>query len=103
MMHRLGKKALRDLERKNYYIDFAWIDKQTHGTIEGDAITLNIVLMLAEIYIHEWLHNEDPNPLKTETEIWDSTQKLLDCMTRGDIEKIGNQLLKRLFAEGISR
>ena len=103
MMHRLGKKAVRDLEQGNYYIDFAWIDKQTHGMIEGDAITLNIALILTEIYLHEWLHNEDSNPLKTETKIWDSTQQLLDCMTRADIEKIGNRLLEHLFTEGISR
>jgi hypothetical protein len=48
---------------EEYDLFFRWIDKQTYGLIEEtkQVITINLELMVLEVFLHEYLHYRYPN------------------------------------------
>ncbi|MDP2677045.1 MAG: hypothetical protein Q8O83_05185 [bacterium] len=54
-------KIIRTLAEEKYKIIFSWINKRDWGIMlfDTDIIQINLELILATLYIHEWYHAED--------------------------------------------
>ena len=84
-------------------VRFKWINKKTFGECDrvDDTITINIWLILAEVFIHEALHYEHPD--WKESRVISSTDCFLKRLTKKEIINLGKNLLLRKTLNGIRR
>lgn len=70
-------------------LKFGWIDKNTFGLYDTETkrVKISIVLALVRIFIHEYIH--ELNPDATEKEIIKKTTRKLNRLTRKEIKEIG--------------
>ena len=70
-------------------LEFGWIDKNTFGLydFETKRVKISLALALVDIFIHEAIHEFNPNA--TEKEIIKKTARKLNRLTRKDIKEIG--------------
>jgi len=90
---------LNFLESGEYEIEFKWINKNDRGGIDNEKkiITINLLLLLTETFIHEFLHYQDNTP--DEEKILLKQKKLLNRMSKNDIQAIGKKLTDLLFTQ----
>ena len=82
-------------------ISFRWINKQAFGECQDESITINLWLLLAEIFIHEALHYKHPEWMEKRVRL--TTDKFLKRMTSKEIIKLGKKVLLRKTLNGIKR
>jgi hypothetical protein len=84
----------------NYEVRFAWIDKSTAGKIEQEecVIIINLQLMVAHTFVHEWLH--DKYPKMSEKKIQDKTKRYINRMKVSDIELLADTLIGLFWKNG---
>lgn len=83
------RKFLQENKRR---IFLSFIDKATEGTCEGGEIFLNIDLLIAATFIHEFLHAENPDMPERNVEIL--TEKILAGLSNKECQKIGWQIIR---------
>jgi hypothetical protein len=73
---------------------FRWIDRRTYGIIEWDKerITINIELLIVEVFVHEYLHWRFPE--KGERWIEKETNRRLERMTLKQMSKYAKIIFK---------
>ena len=70
-----------------YDLFFRWIDKKTYGLLEEDKqrITINVELMVLEVFLHEYLHYRYPK--WGERRVEKETIRRMNRMTVRDMAK----------------
>lgn len=93
----ISKEAQRifDFLNLGYDVEIGWISKKIEGEIDHtkEKIILNLDLLIAGVFVHEWLHNE--NPTDEESVIWEKTEKVLSRLKVEEIKMITQTILKR--------
>ncbi len=71
-------------------LEFGWIDKNTFGLYDSETkrVKINLVSALVYIFIHEAIHELNPNA--TEKAVIKKTARKLNRLTRKEITEIGN-------------
>lgn len=69
-------------------IKLAWIDKDTFGLCHfvNEEITINVMLLIADTFIHELLHHR--NPTWSERKVRNKTRDVIHSLTVKDIKEI---------------
>ena len=82
------KELLDFLNGGECEIRIGWINKFTFGAVDlqDNIIMINLALMIADIYIHEFLHIK--YPFATEKEILAKTSKKLNRLTVKQIQDL---------------
>lgn len=88
----LYRRLQRFLKHNKRSVFLSFIDKDTDGTSEGGEIFLNIDLMIAHTFIHEFLHAEDPN--RSERRVEKMTEEILNDLSDRECQSIGRLVLK---------
>lgn len=80
-------------------VKFGWIDKHTFGlySFEGKKVKINIILALVDIFIHEYIHEKNPNA--TEKQVIKKTARKLHRLSRNEIKEIARFIYYRFEAE----
>ncbi|GEM_PF-5913999 len=98
MKKKLLKRSIYEilLRKSEYEVQFKWLDKNTFGEIDyfQEKIFINLHLFLAEVYIHEMLHERFVE--LNEKQIKIKTDKAINRMTNAQIVRLAKQLLRRL-------
>ena len=74
---------------KDCKLGFGWIDKHTFGLYSFDKkeVKINIALALVDIFIHEYMHETNPNA--TEKQIMKKTARKLHRLKRSELNEVG--------------
>lgn len=88
---------LEFLESDEYEIEFGWLNKVYWGKLneKKSKIKLNLDLMIAEIFVHEFTHYLFPD--RDEEAVWKSTFRRIKRMSAKEIQT----LAWRIWQKGI--
>lgn len=94
----IAKKSIYEsmLKESEYEVMYKWLGKNFFGEIDyvEEKIYINIYLFLAEVYIHEMLHEQFIT--LNEKQIKIKTNRAIARITKKQIMRLARQLLKRL-------
>jgi hypothetical protein len=78
-------------------LQFKWVNKKTLGVMDYDrnTITLNILLMVVGVYVHEWIHHEHPD--WSEERVEKSENRRMRKMTAKEIKSLGKEIVLRMW------
>ncbi len=105
------KEILKSLKDGKYEIRFSWIGKKTYADIDNEKkkgkkklIRINIILIVAEKFIHEFLHDSlDLEKFSVETAnaiVETETKKLIEAFSIKEIKKIAKMVKKNSNGRG---
>lgn len=90
------EKILEFIESRECEIVFRWIDKKTEGkmNVEKEIICLNLHLMIASAFLHEYFHYIKDSNGKSEAEIEAQVDKFLKSLRVGQIQQIAHKVME---------